>query len=115
MALGFTGFMDDKTRMMVGYAMERKSSLAKFKIFNAMVANQLATKIRVLRTDGGGEYGGKDFDDFLESFGIIQQRSAPYSTSQNGRAELSHRTVFEMVRVMLNTAGLPGRLSVDAV
>ena len=48
-------------------------------------------------------------DDFQHSFGIIHQRSALYSPSHNGRAERSHRTIFEMAKVMLNTAGLPGR------
>jgi len=67
----------------------RKSSrdvLEKFKEYKAEVENQLDSKIKRIRTDGGGEYE-KIMRDYLKGSGIIHETTAPYSSDQNSVTE----------------------------
>nr|CAE01619.3 OSJNBa0042L16.8 [Oryza sativa Japonica Group] len=72
----------------------------------AEVENQLERKIKRLRSDRGGEYFSNEFASFCEEFGIIHERTPPYSPQSNGVAERKNRTLTEMVNAMLDTAGL---------
>ena len=47
---------------------------------------QIGKKVKIIRTDGGGEYLG-DLIPFLESLGIVHETTAPYTVQSNGRAE----------------------------
>jgi transposase InsO family protein len=44
-------------------------------------------KIKALRSENGGEFVSKKFDDFLCECGIQRQTSAPYTPQQNGVVE----------------------------
>lgn len=58
----FLIFIDDYSRMTWVYFMKSKSEvLSKFKIFKPYVENQSETRIKRLRTDGGGEFLSKEF------------------------------------------------------
>ena len=63
-----------------------------------------------LRSDGGGEYMGKEFKNILIKNQIKHETSAPYSPHQNGVAERSWRTLFDMGRTILIGSGLPQEL-----
>jgi hypothetical protein len=65
------------------------------------------SEVAKLRSDGGGEYMGKEFKDALVANQIRHEQSSPYSPSQNGVAERGWRTLFEMGRCMLIEAELP--------
>jgi hypothetical protein len=45
-----------------------------FKIYKAEVENQLERKIKRLRSDSGGEYFPKTFDEFCEEHGIFSKK-----------------------------------------
>ena len=49
--------------------------------------NQTKKKIKVLRTDNGGEFCSKEFEEFSKKCGISQQKSTPYTPEKNGVAE----------------------------
>ena len=66
--------------------------------------------IKRLRTDQGGEYTSKDFRELMVKNKIKHEMSAPYSSHQNGTAERSWRTLYEMARCLLLQAGLPKNL-----
>jgi transposase InsO family protein len=51
----------------------------KFKAYKALVENQTGMNIKTLRSDNGGEFVSKKFDDFLHECGIKRQTSAPYT------------------------------------
>ena len=51
-----------------------------FKHFKNEVENQLDRKIKMIRSDRGGEYKAS-FGDFCSQHGIIQQTTTPYCTS----------------------------------
>ena len=77
-----------------------------FKIYKTEVENQLERKIKRLRSDRGGEYFPKIFDEFYEEHDIIHERTPPYSLESNGIAERKNRTLTDLVNAMLDTGGL---------
>ena len=103
----FITFIDDYSRYGYVYLLSRKSdALEKFKEFKAEVENQLGRKIKVLRTDRGGEYTSDLFKDYCTNQGIVHQYTLPYTPQQNGVAERRNRTLMDMVRSMLNHSEL---------
>ncbi|GJV62318.1 retrotransposon protein, putative, ty1-copia subclass [Tanacetum coccineum] len=50
-----------------------------FKVFKNEVENQLGKTIKALRLDRGGEYIGKEFNDYLKACEIVQQLAPPYT------------------------------------
>lgn len=109
-------FTDDYTRKSFGYLMKHKSEvLSHFINFKVLVEKQVGLPIKVLRTDGGGEYVNHDFIKYLQQHGIIHQRTIPYCPNQNGVSECLNRTLMEKARCMLQGAGLCGRYWGEAV
>jgi transposase InsO family protein len=95
---------------------ERSEALDKFKIFKAKVENQYNIKIKVVRSDRGGEYYGRHtpygqvpgpFARFLQENGIVAQYSMPGDPQQNEVTERRNRILMNMVRSMLSYSTLP--------
>lgn len=100
--LYFVLFIDDYTRMTWVYFLKQKSEVfSVFKRFKQMIEVQSGLKIKVLRTDNGGEYTSNEFKAFCDEFGIVHQLTIPYSPQQNGVAERKNRTVMEMARCLV--------------
>jgi Reverse transcriptase (RNA-dependent DNA polymerase) len=78
----------------------------KFKEFKAQVELQTGLHIKVIRTDGGGEYTSFEFEGYLINCGIIHEKTAPHSPEQNGLAEIINRIVVERFQCMLFEANL---------
>ncbi|GJU50680.1 retrovirus-related pol polyprotein from transposon TNT 1-94 [Tanacetum coccineum] len=78
-----------------------------FKTCKAEVENQLDKKIKILRSDRGGEYESNDFVEFCCTFGIVHQTTAPYTPQQNGVAEHKNRTLKNTINSMLINSGAP--------
>jgi len=121
----FITFTDDYSRYGYIYPIkERSEALDKFKIFKAEVENQHDRKIKIVRSDRGGEYYGRHtpygqtpgpFARFLEENGIKAQYSAPGEPQQNGVAERRNRTLMDMVRSMMSHSILPVNLWMEAL
>lgn len=121
----FITFIDDYSRYTYLYLIKEKSeSLDVFKIFKAEVENQLNRKIKVVRSDRGGEYYGKHSDVgqspgpfalFCQEHGIVNQFTMPYTPQQNGVAERRNRTLMDMVRSMICNSSLPEYLWTEAL
>jgi hypothetical protein len=103
---------------------ERSEALDKFKIFKAEVENQHDLKIKIVRSDRGGEYYGRHtqygqvpgpFAKFLMEQGIVAQYSMPGEPQQNGVAERRNRTLMDMVRSMISYSTLPMSLWMEAL
>ncbi|KAL8130930.1 hypothetical protein AgCh_007017 [Apium graveolens] len=100
-------FIDDWSRYSWVYFLRQKSEVLQvFKYFQAMVQTQFNKKIKILRTDSGGEYISKEFNHFLAEEGIIHQTSCPHQPQQNGVAERKHRHLMETARAIRIHAGL---------
>ena len=66
----FALFIDDFNRMTWVYFLKTKSQvLSVFKSFKKMVETQSGQKVKVLRTDNGGEYTSKD--DYYSKHAIL--------------------------------------------
>ena len=104
-------FIDDLTRKMWIYLIKRKNEvLSVFKKFKSLVERQSGSKIKVLRSDGGGEYAASEFSDFCEKEGIVHEFTSPYTPQHNGAAERRNRTLLNMIRCMLKTKKMPNFL-----
>ncbi|KAL4295260.1 hypothetical protein GQ457_12G032180 [Hibiscus cannabinus] len=98
-------FIDDYSRKCWVYVLKEKSeALAKFKEFKAMVEKQSGKYIKILRSDRGGEYTAKLFEDFCKEHGIIHQLTVRYTPQQNGVAKRKNRTILDMARSMVKGA-----------
>jgi transposase InsO family protein len=103
----FITFIDDCTRFCYVYLMKTKDeTLHYFKIYKAVVENQLKKKTKHLWSDRGGEYFSNEFSEFCTVHGIIHERTPPYPPQSNGIAERKNRTLTDLVNAMLETAGL---------
>ena len=77
--------IDDATRFCYVYLLKTKDeTLDYLKIYKSKVENQLARKIKHLRSDRGCEYFPKVFDDFCMEHGIILERTPPTRPNQTG-------------------------------
>jgi transposase InsO family protein len=101
-------FIDDFSRKFWIFFIKTKGQVfSRFQEFKALAENQTRKKIRVLRTDNGGEYTSKDFIDFCAGEGIRRELTVPYNPQQNGVAERNNRAIVGAVRDMLHDKGLP--------
>ncbi|KAG6465891.1 hypothetical protein O3G_MSEX015473 [Manduca sexta] len=112
----FLTFIDDFTRKTFVYFMRTKDEVFEhFKNFKAMVENETNHKIKILRSDNGGEYINLKLQAFLKNCGIKHQTTVAYSPQQNGVAERANRTIVEKTRCMLLDAGLSNKFWAEAV
>jgi len=122
----FITFIDDYSRYGYLYLIHEKSqSLEVFKSFKAEVELQLGKKIKVIKSDRGGEYYGRydgsgeqrpaPFAFFLKECGIVPQHTMPSKPSMNGVAERRNRTLKDMVKSMISHSTLPESLWEEAL
>jgi hypothetical protein len=71
--------------------------------------------VTAIHSDNGGEYIGKEFQDWMASRGILHKPTAPYTLEHNGVAERMNRFLLESASCMLLHAGLSGSFWVEAV
>ncbi|KAM2341818.1 hypothetical protein ACFX1X_014282 [Malus domestica] len=72
-----------------------------FKKFKAAVEKESGCKIKAMRSDRGGEFTSKEFQELCEANGIRRPLTVPRSPQQNGVAERKNRTILNMARSML--------------
>lgn len=107
---------DDYTRMCFVYFLKSKDEVFKcFQEFKQMVENQKGKKIKIFRTDNGGEFCSNNFEIFLKNCGIIHQTTNPYTPQQNGLSERMNRTIVERARCLLYDAKAHKKLWAEAV
>ncbi|KAJ9556796.1 LOW QUALITY PROTEIN: hypothetical protein OSB04_011410 [Centaurea solstitialis] len=105
----FITFIDDSKNIAI-----KDEAIDKFMVYKTEVENQLNKKIKVVRSDRGGEYVSP-FAEICSQNGIRHEFTAPYSPQQNGIAERKNRTLKEMVNAMLISSGVDQNLWGEAV
>ena len=89
---------------------------AQFKEFKALVENQSEKKIKVLRTDNGGEFYGNEFEDFCKKCGIARNKETnPYTPQLNGVADRMDQMLMQKEISMLSNARIRKELWAEAV
>src|SRR3984957_14053646 len=103
----FVTFIDDYSRFVVVKSMKLKSEvMGHFTAYRSWAENVTNRRIKVLRSDNGGEYISKEFDQLLAKLGITRQTTPPYTPEHNGVAERANRTIVECARSMMQGAHL---------
>lgn len=98
----FITFIDEFSRMTWVFLMQFKSeALEIFKRFKVRTEKEVERQIKLLRTDGGGEYTSIKFEEYCRAHGIMHEVIAPYTPQHNGLAERRNRTIMNMARSML--------------
>ena len=92
----------------------KDEALETFTNYKNEVENQLSKKIKVIRSNRGGEYVAP-FSEFCTQHEIIYQTTAPYSPQQNGVAERKNRTLKETMNAMLISSGATQNLWGEAL
>ncbi|CAI7875549.1 unnamed protein product [Closterium sp. NIES-53] len=105
----FLTIVDDHTRAVWVYPLKTKGEVAAavLKEWMPRAQRESGHKVKVIRTDNGGEFIGADFESVLKKKGIQHQLTVPYNPQQNGVAERFNRTLQEGARTLLGRAGLP--------
>ncbi|CAI7891474.1 unnamed protein product [Closterium sp. NIES-54] len=113
----FLTIVDDHTRAVWEYPLKTKGEVAVAVLTEWMPRAQRESghKVKVIRTDNGGEFIGADFESVLKKKGIQHQLTVPYNPQQNGVAERFNRTLQEGARTLLGRAGLPDPFWVTAL
>ena len=116
----FITFIDDFSHYGYIYLLKEKSQAVNaFEIYINEVERQLDKKVKVVRSDRGGEFYGKHdetgqcpgpFAKLLERHGIRAQYTMPYTPQQNGVVERHNQTLMDMVRSMMSNSSLPKSL-----
>jgi hypothetical protein len=103
----YVSFIDNFSRKSWIYFLRKKSEVFdRFKEFKSLVENQTEKRIKVLRTDNGGEFWGNEFEEFCKKCSIARHKTTPYTPQHNGVAERMNRMLMEKVRCMLSGVGL---------
>lgn len=111
----FVTFIDDFSKKVNIFAIKNKSDVfQKFVDYKNSVEKCLEKNIKIVRSDGGGEYIGKKFEQYLITHGIKHEKTAPYTPQQNGVAERYNRTIVEKVRCLLFDAKLNKKFWAEA-
>jgi transposase InsO family protein len=79
---------------------------SKLKEFKALIENLSEKKIKILRSDNGGEYTSKEFVNFFKDVGIKRELTTPYNPQQNDVAERKNITILEAVKTMIHDQDL---------
>jgi transposase InsO family protein len=78
------------------------------------IENLSERKIKILRSDNGGEYTSKEFVNFCKDVGIKRELATPYNPQQNGVVERKNKTIMEAVKTMIHDQHLPMCLWAEA-
>ncbi|GJP51517.1 hypothetical protein CLOM_g10683, partial [Closterium sp. NIES-68] len=113
----FLTIVDDHTRAVWVYPLNSKGEVAAavLKEWMPRAQRECGHKVKVIRSDNGGEFIGADFEGELKRKGIQHQLTVPYNPQQNGVAERFNRTLQEGARTLLGRAGLPDPFWVSAL
>jgi transposase InsO family protein len=112
----FLLLVDDKTRYMWLVLLRSKDEApTAIRRWQAGVEVETRVKLRVLRTDRGGEFNSTEFGEYCADRGVRRHLTAPYSPQQNGVVERRNQTVVGTARCLLKSKGMPNEFWGEAV
>jgi transposase InsO family protein len=110
-------FIDELSGYIAVYLLKHKYEVfSRFKEVQAKWNNQNATtSIKMLISDGGGEYIGATFQEFLKKKGITHAKTPPNTPQRNGKSERLNKILFDLARAMLKARKMPRRFWGEAI
>jgi transposase InsO family protein len=111
----YVSFIDDYSHKTWIYFLKSKDEVfSKFMEFKALIENLSERKIKILKSDNGGEYTSKEFIIFCRDVGIKRELTTHYNPQQNGVAKRKNKTIMEAVKTMIHDQDIPMCLWVEA-
>ncbi|KAG8490330.1 hypothetical protein CXB51_015871 [Gossypium anomalum] len=102
----YVSFVDIYSRYTWLYFIKTKSEVPRcFSHFYKMIQVQFGQSIKMLQTDGGGEF--RALSAKLARLGVQHRVTCPYTSEQNGVVERRHRHIVEMGLTLLAKASMP--------
>jgi hypothetical protein len=101
----FVSFNDDFSRTTRVYLLKDKSDMFYvFQMFHKMIQTQFNSKIKIVRSNNGGEYMSSDLGTYFREQSIIHQTTCVVTPQQNRVAEQKNRHLLEVTHsLMLDT------------
>ena len=104
----FVTFVDDHSRKTWIHFLRIKDEVFdRFKEFKALVESLTGRKIKILRSNNGGEYMDKNFTGFCTRERIRREWTTPYNPDQNGGTERNNITIVGATKAILYDHNLP--------
>ncbi|GBM51389.1 Retrovirus-related Pol polyprotein from transposon TNT 1-94, partial [Araneus ventricosus] len=95
----FMVLVDDFSGMYFTYFLKNKNEVFDiFSQFKAKYENLTDKRIKKLRTDNGLEFVNEQLDTYLANSGIFHEKTIPYNSESNGKAERANRILLERAR-----------------
>ncbi|XP_075098897.1 uncharacterized protein LOC142175799 [Nicotiana tabacum] len=108
--------VDDFSRFTwVMFLSHKDDALKIFEVFCKKVQREKGYYISTIRSDHGGEFESRDFENFCNDQGISHDFSSPRSPQQNVVVERKNRTLQDMARTMIVENSLPHHFWAEAV
>jgi transposase InsO family protein len=99
--------IDDYSRLTwVAFLKEKYEAFEKFKVFKALIENQIGKRLK-LRSNRGGEFSSWNFKELCDKHGIKREYTIPRTPQQNGVVEKQNRSVQQMATSMMNERNIP--------
>lgn len=115
-SLYFLTCYDDYSRHVHTVALKAKSdATAALQHYVHLAETQTGRKVKVLRTDQGGEFMSHALARYLSGKGIQHTLTPPDAHTENGRVERAHLTLANDMRTLLIDSGLPDRFWAEAL
>lgn len=109
-------FKDVATNYRHVYFLKHKhDTYEKFKDYEKLVSNKFGRPMKILRSDNGLEFCNRKMNEYLTTYGIKKENTAPFTPQQNGKVERDNRTISESARTMIHAKNLPLSLWAEAV
>ncbi len=90
----FITLTDDYSRFTyVSFCKTKDNALAAFKTWKVHAEKETGKSLKILRTDGGGEYTSTAFNSFLAKCGIKRETMNAYTPQENRVSECANRTI----------------------
>src|SRR5258708_10490014 len=101
----FITFMDDfSCYTHVGLCKAKDDALNIFKIWKAHAEKETGQTLKILCTDGGGEYTSNNFSTYLGEHGIKHELTNAYTPQENGVSKWANRTLNNLAHSMIANA-----------
>ncbi|KAL0454597.1 UNVERIFIED_CONTAM: hypothetical protein Slati_0798900 [Sesamum latifolium] len=108
--------VDDYSRVTWTFLLQHKSQTLKtMMFFFTQISTQFNTKVKAIRTDNGTDFLSLSCQDFLQTHGIIHQKSCVYTPQQNGVVKRKHRHLLTTARALVFESHLPRDFWVDSI
>ncbi|CCA76869.1 hypothetical protein PIIN_10854 [Serendipita indica DSM 11827] len=100
--------VDDASNLVTLSLLHSKDGAPKaFREFHKLAEDQTGQRLVHLRDDKGGEFSGKEFDQYCISAGITRECTIVATPEQNGWVEQANRWIAEGTIAKLTEANLP--------